>query len=1433
MSVTILVNGLPITYTDLDDPKAAYERYTGKSSSPAISSSPGTDGRTQSDITLDPSKIQQGIRKEVLTADPDWLAASANMYRYTTGKDWKGTDADLGKWGLDRMSAFNYNIPRMSIDAVRLKAAPEDVKKSFLYLMDGFDKAAWSWGGVKNFLYYAAIDPTTWVGLGTLGIGTAAGKALGAGAKIGVKELLKAGTKVGAIGAIEGGVLGSTSEYLTQTAKVNAGGQAEKDYGKIAQTGAIGAAAGAVLAPALTIGVNKLFGKKASDLHLKPTDETPAAPLVPDQIVPEPIQQSLDLRQPDYTTQPELPGITDVTQTRPINTVTDGQQRYSNNVEPPPVRDPVVDREGAIVKDAFGVPQTQPSAPRVGDTAQGSLELPLPEQQLDLFGKMPTQFGIGGRERRAAAELRRQANLLDPVSTPKVGGRDTFIDPTTGQLAKDAQGVLETKPSYNTSRTRRQAEADDLRTKADELEAKAQEAQSEASRARQEALVEGAQEVRNPDARITSRLPEDRLDVNNNTRDLVSLVRQLGSQNLTEQVTALRRLTKFTDPLTRALKHSTPREAAQFVREMLESPLYQREAGVLQYALDTAVNMMASETKVLVKAADDIKPISIQEYEKLRDAANELRRALDPLRLMSKELKSQGGRNLRFAQQAWFKGDKRHADVDEFLRQMGVDPATATPDQQFAATKMLVEGAVDIKDKVAKDTRLLDAKRALTDIDALADPDGYIRALNDYAALQKNIEDELYASLNIIQKGQQTIKNAMKSAANYIALTVLGPSSVTINAASNFFRTVSRPMLDLLGKGPLEAGAFKEMMIAYGAMRRSTSAAFRAAAESFRISDSILLGHSTKWESDMTNHLAREGQNAVAGFLGRNYVKLWMRMLNSTDEFFAHWAYSGAVEGKAYAEAVERALKENVKGAARDKLIKDAIQEAQKKAYTSPDATMVAQLRDAAIEQGYRGEEINMWVKKRLQEKPELYKRAANEEGISYANDLLFRAEFSGIGLLSGAAKGYESAVRQFPLLRLAGQLFFRTPVRVFEAGVRLTPLVQFTPGTKMLSDLFGYNGVAKQIKAQGEVMFSYGVMMATFTAYANGNITGSGAGLHYQERRRLEETEGWQPYSLKWNGQYISFRNFDPFSTPLKIMVNALERYERMDMERAQGVYDNTDRHKEVLAVMSTALGSTIQAVKDANLAAGAAEWIDLFEAFSDVERSEGKFVRMFKNKAQLLVPNSLRKGIKAFGEDQNVLTDPVTVEQSIESIVNPSSPSVTPAYDALGNKTNTIKQGFLYYLGIEVLSKGQRKLDNEQLWALKEIAKMTIQTGSKFIPPFKSEKFYPGSDLRGVMISGSNETVYNAAMKVYSQLMKDDAIWYLKNSKDLSTGRRGSKGTRVTGFENLVKRKWEQALATVVGNDPRAMEAVSNKLTDTYNVKTGQSDSFTALFN
>jgi len=1452
LPVTILVNGKPVTYTDIDDPQEAYRRATGAGTPRGLENSftysPNSAGVRSTD-SLNPSNIKQGIRKEVLTADPDWLAASSKMYEYTTGKPWKGSDAALGKWGLDRMAAFNYNLPRMSVDAIRIKSAPDDVKKSFLYLMEGFDRAAWTWGGVGSFLYHASYDPTTYVGLGTLGLGTVAGKALGEGAKQGVKELLKAGLKVGAVGAIEGGLLGATTENLTQTAKINAGGQKEKDLGRVATSAGIGAAAGFVLAPALTYGIGKAFSKqKLEDIHLKPTEEVPDAPLVPDAPepvpdAPEPVTMRMDLRQPEYTQQPRFEGTM---RTQQPDTVRQWQRTYQGKTpddQPPFGREFVRDEKGNIVVDAQGIPETKIlSGSRTPE--QPSMDMPLPQEQLSLFPKdeLPAQFGIGGRERREAAELRRQADLLegktsDGILPPK--GREFFIDPETGRFAVDENGIRLTKPLPDDPETitRREAEIKKLREQADDMEFRAKQAEFEASNLRQEAIREGVDEIKDPMARPSGRpSPEERLDANGHTRDLVNLVRQLGSSNLAEQISSLRRLTKFTDPLTRALKNTTAKEAYDFVRNMLTSPLYNREARLLQNSLDNAVNMMRSETKLLVDKAEEIKRVAGDnnpEYIRLRDAANEMRMAFDPLRLMSKELKSQSARLVNSARKAFFKNEKRHADIDDILRSMGVDPATATPDQQFAATALLVDGAVEIKDKVARDMRIIDAKRALTGIDALNDPDGFIRALNDFANLQKTVEDEAYAALNAIGKVQDTLKRGMQSAANYIALTVLGPSSVTVNAASNFFRTVSRPMLDFLGKGPLESGAFTEMMIAYGAMGRTTRAAFSAARESFRIADNILLGHSNKWESDLTNHLAREGQNAVAGFLGRNYVKLWMRMLNSTDEFFAHWAYAGATEGKAYANALEEAVKLNLKGAERDKFIKDAIAEAQKKSYTSPDATMIAQLRNAAIEQGYKGDEVNLWVKKQLNERPDLYKRAADEEGISYANDLLFRTEFSGQGLLSGAAKGYESAVRQFPILRLAGQLFFRTPVRVFEAGIRLTPVVQFTPGTKFSSDLFGANGVAKQLKARGELMFSYGVMMATFTAYSNGTITGSGANLDYRERRRLEETEGWQPYSVKLGGKWYSFRNFDPFSTPLKIMVNALERYERMDMERAQGVFEKADSHKEMLAYMQTGFGSVMNAIKDANLASGAAEWIALFEAFTDPEKSEGKFVRMFKSKAQLLVPNSIRKGIKAFGEGQNVLTDPQTIEQSIEATINPSSESVTQTYDALGNKSNTIKQGFLYYLGIEALGKGQRGLDEESLWALREIAKMSIQTGAKFIPPAKSEKFYPGRDLRVVKVEGTNMTVYNAAMEKYQKLMKEDAIWYLRNSTGLSTGRRGDKGQRVLGFERLVKSNWEQALAMVTANDANARAAQDTRLIEKYNISQGGRDSFTALFN
>jgi hypothetical protein len=94
--------------------------------------------------------------------------------------------------------------------------------------------------------------------------------------------------------------------------------------------------------------------------------------------------------------------------------------------------------------------------------------------------------------------------------------------------------------------------------------------------------------------------------------------------------------------------------------------------------------------------------------------------------------------------------------------------------------------------------------------------------------------------------------------------------------------------------------------------------------------------------------------------------------------------------------------------------------------------------------------------------------------------------------------------------MRMAGQLFFRTPVRVFEEGIRLTPGLNLI-SPKFLSDLSGANGSMRQIRAQGEAMMSYAIAGSVFSLYSTGNVTGS-LGEDYKQRRQAENAGELEP---------------------------------------------------------------------------------------------------------------------------------------------------------------------------------------------------------------------------------------------------------------------------------------------------------------------------------
>jgi len=193
---------------------------------------------------------QVKLTEEVVKKDPKWIEASKSIYKWNEGVDAPDlkTDQDYAEYGLDYMGRFNYNLPQMTVEATQLKDATDKQKQDFITLMDMYDKKSASWSGAGRLLKGLATDPTTYVGLGTLGVGTAGAQAVKQAIKEGVKQGTKAGLKQGAkIGSMEGAVYATADNALRQTARINAGVQEDFDLGESAKAATVGATAGAGL----------------------------------------------------------------------------------------------------------------------------------------------------------------------------------------------------------------------------------------------------------------------------------------------------------------------------------------------------------------------------------------------------------------------------------------------------------------------------------------------------------------------------------------------------------------------------------------------------------------------------------------------------------------------------------------------------------------------------------------------------------------------------------------------------------------------------------------------------------------------------------------------------------------------------------------------------------------------------------------------------------------------------------------------------------------------------------------------------------------------------------------------------------------------------------------------------------------------------------
>lgn len=192
--------------------------------------------------------------------DPNWAKKGRTLYKESNGSDFKGSDADAAKWLNNYLYDFNYRLAGVGTDnargtldtAAQISGYSDEGKKAFVDAQTQFENMNTTLGGVGEATKRVLTDPTTYIGLGTFGLGTAGAQATKAAAKKGVIELAKIGAKQAAkrgaaVGAAEGAVYGTVSDLGQQEAMVNAGGQEAIDPMQTAQTAGIGAVTGGVL----------------------------------------------------------------------------------------------------------------------------------------------------------------------------------------------------------------------------------------------------------------------------------------------------------------------------------------------------------------------------------------------------------------------------------------------------------------------------------------------------------------------------------------------------------------------------------------------------------------------------------------------------------------------------------------------------------------------------------------------------------------------------------------------------------------------------------------------------------------------------------------------------------------------------------------------------------------------------------------------------------------------------------------------------------------------------------------------------------------------------------------------------------------------------------------------------------------------------------
>ena len=638
---------------------------------------------------------------------------------------------------------------------------------------------------------------------------------------------------------------------------------------------------------------------------------------------------------------------------------------------------------------------------------------------------------------------------------------------------------------------------------------------------------------------------------------------------------------------------------------------------------------------------------------------------------------------------------------------------------------------------------------------------------------------------------------------------VFSPSTVQFNVVWPLLKSVLYPALDVM-TDPFDRASRMRAAKTYGAMRGALSGAVESARASWKFEQSFLTADPARF---------LEGGIQIKGKKGE-FVRTFPRALAATDAFISEMATAGYLSGQAAEIATNEGIAKGLKGKELTKFVDAAIEKTMRDSYDRyVTEAAIEPIINKAKKLGLTGSDFDDYVLKALDTTDaDALKRLTNDEAKSYINDVLYKRGFGEGNLDRGKAgeklaegvSSYEDFSSKHKLLKITGQLFLRTPIRVFEEGLRLTPAVQILM-PNFTRDLAGRNGAARQARAQAEIMVGNAVVMYAIQAWAKGELKGSGDS-DWKRAKLVGDSDELPRLSIgSDDGSSKSFQRLDPLRIPLTIVADMLDGAMTLTDRELQG----EDHGNKLLQGSSLAMATVVSLFRDAALFSGVTEAFEFGEKIMDVLTDETKGLteagsaisNFIYDKAAMTVPATAKKAAKSF-DGNNVLANADTVQQKIGAMFLPSANFIPKQYDVHGNvRTNEDnEENFLPFFNLTTYDERAKGRSAKELYVSRALNEMMAATDQRIGEHPETDVRFGSEKLTEIMttVDGIEMPVFDAMMIEYKRAGITNLLHTILKS-NAPVGTPMHDGTKTSLVKNTISKVRKQALDLVISRDPK----------------------------